>query len=380
MRAISSSRLSTRTRWLDRDEPHLVARFAREQHLVARLDRADVGPDRGHDPGHALRRLVDRDDQPAGGLGLVERLDRRDSRRAARASRRRGSADDHVQATRAAQRSAQRLGGQSRPAAMIRCRNCCVRGSRGAGEDLLGRALLEDDAAVEEADAVGDVAREAPSRAWRSASSSRRRRARGSPRAPRRRARDRARSSPRRAASARAPSRARARSRRAAAGRPRAGPGTRRACRRARSGRADRARAASASARERPSTVRGASVTLRSTRHVRKEVERLEDDPDPAPDAVRVDARRGDLRRRRATIRPRVDRLDQVHAAEERRLARAGRADQADDLVLGDGEVDAAQHRRLPNDLRTPSRTSGRSLTAPPPPGGAAGRAGSASR
>ena len=44
------------------------------------------------------------------------------------------------------------------------------------------------------------------------------------------------------------------------------------------------------------------------------------------------------------TIRPAVDRLEQVDAAEERRLARARRADQADDLVLGEREVDAPQH------------------------------------
>ena len=40
----------------------------------------------------------------------------------------------------------------------------------------------------------------------------------------------------------------------------------------------------------------------------------------------------------------RVDRLEQVDAAQQRRLAGAGRADQADDLVLGDREVDPAQH------------------------------------
>ena len=38
-----------------------------------------------------------------------------------------------------------------------------------------------------------------------------------------------------------------------------------------------------------------------------------------------------------------VDRLQQVDAAQQRRLARARRPDEADDLVLRDGEVDAAQ-------------------------------------
>ena len=36
--------------------------------------------------------------------------------------------------------------------------------------------------------------------------------------------------------------------------------------------------------------------------------------------------------------------LEQVDAAEERRLPRAGGADQADDLVLGEREIDPPQH------------------------------------
>ena len=43
----------------------------------------------------------------------------------------------------------------------------------------------------------------------------------------------------------------------------------------------------------------------------------------------------------------RVDRLEQVDAAQQGRLAGAGRADQADDLVLLEREVDAAQHLEL---------------------------------
>ncbi len=50
---------------------------------------------------------------------------------------------------------------QSRPASTIRCRNCCVRASRGALKICSGRALLEDRPGVEEADAARDVAREA---------------------------------------------------------------------------------------------------------------------------------------------------------------------------------------------------------------------------
>ena len=52
------------------------------------------------------------------------------------------------------------------------------------------------------------------------------------------------------------------------------------------------------------------------------------------------------------TIVPRVDVLEQVEAAEQRRLARAGRADQADDVVLGDVEVDAVQDFEVAEALR----------------------------
>ena len=63
---------------------------------------------------------------------------------------------------------------QSRPAATIRARNCCVRGSFGAEKISRRRALLEDPPGVEEADAVRDARARSPSRAWRPPSSSRR--------------------------------------------------------------------------------------------------------------------------------------------------------------------------------------------------------------
>ena len=56
-------------------EPHLETGVAREEHLVAGLDRADVRPDSRDDARAALRRLVRGHDQPARQLGLVERLD-----------------------------------------------------------------------------------------------------------------------------------------------------------------------------------------------------------------------------------------------------------------------------------------------------------------
>src|SRR5262249_48020379 len=75
-----------------------------------------------------------------------------------------------------------------------------------------------------------------------------------------------------------------------------------------------------------------------------------EDDADPASDAVGVDAvRRHVLAGDEDPAR--VDGLEQVDAAEQRRLAGARRADQADDLVLGDREIDAAEHLGAPERL-----------------------------
>ena len=80
--------------------------------------------------------------------------------------------------------------------------------------------------------------------------------------------------------------------------------------------------------------------------HVREEVERLEDDADAAAHRIRVDAARRDLVAVDEDAAA-VDRLQEVHATQQRRLARAGGADQADDVVLRDIEVDAAQHLYL---------------------------------
>ena len=85
-------------------------------------------------------------------------------------------------------------------------------------------------------------------------------------------------------------------------------------------------------------------------RHVREEVERLEDDSDPAADRIDVDVTSRDLVP--ADDDPaRLHGLEQVDAAEQRRLAGARGADQADDLVLVDLEVDPAQHLELPERL-----------------------------
>ena len=88
-------------------------------------------------------------------------------------------------------------------------------------------------------------------------------------------------------------------------------------------------------------------------RHVREEVVRLEDDPDLLPQRVHVDLRAGE----RLAVdddRPLVDPLEEVDAAQQRRLARARRADQADDLVHVDVEVDPVEHLEVAEALRTP--------------------------
>ena len=195
-------------------------------------------------------------------------------------------------------------------------------------------------------------------------------------RAPRRRARGRARSSPRRAAAASASSPARAGSRRAAAGRRRAGPGSRRAGRRGRSGRAARApppRPARAGA---SSALRGPSVTFASTVMCGKRLNAWKTIPIPRRTSFTSTPGAGDL----VPVDddpPLVDRLEQVDAAQQRRLPRAGRADQADDLVLGD------RRGRSPSAPRPRRTTCGRSRGAsarscrrrpPPAAAGARGR------
>ena len=79
---------------------------------------------------------------------------------------------------------------------------------------------------------------------------------------------------------------------------------------------------------------------------MRKQVEGLEDDPDVPPDAVEMDAVRGDVLAFHDDPSG-IDRLEQVDAAQERGLARSRCADEADDLVLGDHEVDPAQDLEL---------------------------------
>ena len=69
-------------------------------------------------------------------------------------------------------------------------------------------------------------------------------------------------------------------------------------------------------------------------------------DPDLAANAIHVDSARGHLLARDLDPPP-VDRLEEVHAAEEGRLPRSRGADQADDLVLGERQVDTAENLEL---------------------------------
>ena len=158
---------------------------------------------------------------------------------------------------------------------------------------------------------------------------------------------------------------------------------TRRACRPGRTAPAARAPPPSACARGVPSTLRGASVTLSITRHVREQVERLEHDADASPHPVRVDPLGGHLRA-----------MDDDAAAV--RPAPAGRCSEAASTCpiprRRSGRSPRAPRRRgrcprstssLPNDLwRSRIRSAGAagSLTPPARPAGAACRGRSASR
>ena len=330
--------------------------------MSPRLDALRVRADRGHDAAPAACVGARRHDQPAPGpaLGLdrldhevvVERLER----------------DRQMPFVRA-------LHAQSLPASTIRAK------------ELLGARLLRRRRrSARAAPARGSRPRRgsrrgrrcparSPSRAWRSASSSRRRRARGSTLST---------SATSSGSSALVISSSSISFGRSASARTIA---TRCCCPPERlSGYASRlvgeaeapsssSARASASARESPSALRGPSVTFRSTAQVREEVVRLEHDPDLAADAVDVDAARGDLLA--VDDDPAgVDPLEQVDAAEQRRLARARRADQAHDLVLRDREVDPAQDlvpaERLADaferarQARPPARGGGRARSASP--------------
>ena len=118
-------------------------------------------------------------------------------------------------------------------------------------------------------------------------------------------------------------------------------------------------------ARERPSAVPRRERHVASTRHVRKEVERLEDDPDPPPHLVDVDAARGDLLAARRRSGPRRSaRGDSRSAAASTcrsRMRRSGRRPRARPPP---GRLRAAPRAR-PNDLWTPSTTSASLIRLP---------------
>ncbi len=81
-----------------------------------------------------------------------------------------------------------------------------------------------------------------------------------------------------------------------------------------------------------------------------EEVELLEDDPDPLPDAGDVGAAARDLLALEVD-RAGLDRLEQVDAAEERALAAAARADDREHFAAAHLEVDAVEHDVVPEAL-----------------------------
>ncbi len=100
--------------------------------------------------------------------------------------------------------------------------------------------------------------------------------------------------------------------------------------------------------------------------HMREEVERLEHDADLAADGVLVDPARRDVETLDQDPAA-VDRLQQIDAPQERRLARPACSDQTHDLVVVDGEIDATQHLELAEPLVEPFDPQGRFVHATPP-------------
>ena len=178
----------------------------------------------------------------------------------------------------------------SRPASMMRWRNCCVRSSRGALKICVGRPLLEDPALVEEADPARDVAGEA----HLVGGDDHRHAARGEL------ADHVSTSATSSGSSALVTSSSSSRSGCIASARTIATrccwpPESRSGYSRAFSARPKRSSSSSASRlgrrpRAAPATLRGAERHVVEHAHVREQVERLEDDPDPPPDPVHVDA------------------------------------------------------------------------------------------
>ena len=83
---------------------------------------------------------------------------------------------------------------------------------------------------------------------------------------------------------------------------------------------------------------------------MREQIEALEHDADPAADRIGVAAGLGDV----VTVeqdRPVVDRLEQVHAPQQRALAGARGANQADHLRLADIEAEPVEHRAFTEPL-----------------------------
>ena len=239
-------------------------------------------------------------------------------------------------------------------------RNARVRSCCGFASTSRGRPALDDHAAVHEDERVADLAGEADLVRDDDHRHARRSRARASRRAPRRRARGRAPRSARRRASASAASRAPVRSRRAAAGRRRAGTDSSRPCRRGRPARAAPSPAPRGLVLRHLPDTDGASMTFSSAVMCGKRLKRWKTIPISA--RLRQTSRIAQLVELVAGLAvadelavdpqaPRVDLLEVVDAAEERRLAGARRAEDAHHLAGLHLERDALQHLEPPEAL-----------------------------
>ncbi|MNW57990.1 hypothetical protein D3C74_358300 [compost metagenome] len=89
--------------------------------------------------------------------------------------------------------------------------------------------------------------------------------------------------------------------------------------------------------------------------HVREQVVGLEHQAHARPDGVRVQTRVGDVLPVEQDLAV-VDLLQEVHDAQQRRLARARRPDEHDAAVLVDVEVDPVEHQALAVRLADPAQ------------------------
>ena len=109
-----------------------------------------------------------------------------------------------------------------------------------------------------------------------------------------------------------------------------------------------------ASSLETFSTLLGARVMLSRTDQVREQVERLEHDADAPTSVVGVELGVRDVHAVEKDLAV-VDRLEEVDAAEEGRLARTRGPDHRQDFVGGEGEADIGEDGQVAELLPDPA-------------------------